>query len=168
VFAGLSTHLLPILQTLGLGAAMFVSIGALIGPAQVGARGFELLFRQRLSAHTIGLSATGLLAPGFLVPGLFGVRASTSTIFVRFERTDDHCAGDPAPRFIWPRSLWENDGKDCRGLPAMASAPLVFALIFDHQGSIAGLAVAACAGAISLVAMIALTAWSKTLPRQTA
>lgn len=42
--ASISVHLLSILQTRGLGMAAAVALGALLGPAQVGARMIELVF----------------------------------------------------------------------------------------------------------------------------
>jgi MFS family permease len=79
VFSGPSIHLLPVLQSFGLSVASGVSIAALIGPAQVGVRTHQMLFR--LTAAIIGLTATGSLALGFLVLGVFGVRAATVSIF---------------------------------------------------------------------------------------
>ncbi len=77
VASTLSVHLLVLLQMRGLTAAEAVALGALIGPAQVGARVLEMLFGRRhhpMAAMTvsIGLIATGvaLLALDVPLPGL--------------------------------------------------------------------------------------------------
>jgi MFS family permease len=77
VASTLSVHLLALLQMRGLTAVEAVSLGALIGPAQVGARVLEMLVGRRhhpVAAMTvsIGLIATGvaLLALHVPLPGL--------------------------------------------------------------------------------------------------
>lgn len=70
-----SVHLLTLLQARGVALASAVSYGALIGPAQVGARIVEMLFKGRhhplwtLTA-ALGLVALGLVLLAFGLPGV--------------------------------------------------------------------------------------------------
>lgn len=75
--AAVSVHLLSILQTRGMGLAAAVGLGALIGPAQVGARLVELAFGRfyhplwTLAASTTLIAAgLSLLRGEFLAPGV--------------------------------------------------------------------------------------------------
>ncbi|MCD6075756.1 MAG: major facilitator superfamily 1, partial [Rhodospirillales bacterium] len=72
-----SVHLLTLLQAQGVSLAVAVSLGALIGPAQVGARVIEMLCGARLHpvwtlAAAVGFVALGLvlLAAGFPIVAL--------------------------------------------------------------------------------------------------
>jgi hypothetical protein len=85
-----SVHLLTLLQARGLGLAEAVGLGALFGPAQVGARALEVAFGKRhhpiwtLAISTIGVTAglamlmgaPAMIAAGILLYGAgSGVRA---------------------------------------------------------------------------------------------
>ncbi len=62
-----SVHLLTLLQAQGAALAVVVSLGALIGPAQVGARVIEMLFGTRLHPIWTLASAVGLVALGLVL-----------------------------------------------------------------------------------------------------
>lgn len=75
IMALLSVHLLILLQTRGVALASAVSYGALIGPAQVGARVAEMSFRGRnhplwTLTGALGLVALGLVLLTLGVPGV--------------------------------------------------------------------------------------------------
>jgi hypothetical protein len=63
----MSVQLIPVLQNNGFTAAAAVSIGALIGPSQVGGRIVELLFGHRLHPIWSALAAALLMVAGILV-----------------------------------------------------------------------------------------------------
>ena len=69
----LSVHLLSILQLRGVDLAAAVAFGALIGPAQVGARVFEMVFGRHYHAIWTMLASVVLIAAGvgLLLNGLF-------------------------------------------------------------------------------------------------
>ena len=56
------THLLPLLQARGIDLALAVTLGALIGPAQVGARLFEMLAGHRYHPSWTMIASATLLA----------------------------------------------------------------------------------------------------------
>ena len=62
--AVISVHLLSILQTRGMGLAAAVALGALIGPAQVGARMIELVFGRFYHPIWTMIASTTLIAAG--------------------------------------------------------------------------------------------------------
>ena len=64
ISATLSVHLLTLLQGSGVGLAMAVSLGAIVGPAQVGARVVELLVARYHHPAWTMLASTALVAAG--------------------------------------------------------------------------------------------------------
>ena len=64
VFSTISLHLIPILIANGYGLAAAVGLGALIGPAQVGARVLEMLGRGRHPPVLTLIVATGCVTAG--------------------------------------------------------------------------------------------------------
>jgi len=63
----ISVHLLSILQTRGMGLAAAVALGALIGPAQVGARMIELAFGRFYHPLWTMIASTTLVAAGLML-----------------------------------------------------------------------------------------------------
>lgn len=80
--SGLSAHLLAIFQRGGVEAATAVTIGALFGPAQVGARLIEFLFARRVHPLLIARGAVSALLIGFAMLEIVGVSAATAAIFM--------------------------------------------------------------------------------------
>jgi MFS family permease len=64
VQTSISVHLLTILQSHGMSLAAAVAVGALIGPAQVGARVIEMLIGERVHPTATLLGAGSLVATG--------------------------------------------------------------------------------------------------------
>ncbi|GAB5447808.1 MFS transporter [Gymnodinialimonas sp.] len=79
IFVSLSVHLVPLLIASGYGLAAAVGLGALIGPAQVGARVLEMLGRQRHPPQLTMIVATLCVAGGVLGLAL-GLPASACLI----------------------------------------------------------------------------------------
>ena len=63
----MSVHLLALLQARGTGLGTAVALGALVGPAQVGARVLELLFGRRAHPLWAMLGGVLLVATGILL-----------------------------------------------------------------------------------------------------
>lgn len=59
--ASIQTHLIGILDSFGVEASIAVMLGALIGPAQVSARVFEMIFAQKISPVTSSIISTSLV-----------------------------------------------------------------------------------------------------------
>ena len=78
--SGLSAHLLAILAR-GIGAATVVWIGALFGPAQVGARLTEFAFGRNLHPLWIARFALATFLCAFLMLVLLGVSTATAAAF---------------------------------------------------------------------------------------
>jgi predicted MFS family arabinose efflux permease len=77
IAAAISVHLIVMLQAAGLSLAAAVGLGALIGPAQVGARVVEMLVGRRhhplwtmTAAALLILAGLALLALGFYLPAI--------------------------------------------------------------------------------------------------
>jgi predicted MFS family arabinose efflux permease len=67
VTSSFSVHVIHVLDQWGLGEAVAVSAGALIGPAQVLARLIEMLYGRHSPALTLGVGSVALLPIAFIV-----------------------------------------------------------------------------------------------------
>jgi MFS family permease len=79
--SGLSAHLLAIFGRAGIDAATVVTLGALFGPAQVGARLLEFVFARNLHPLWIARGALGMLLAAFVMLAVFGISTPTAAIF---------------------------------------------------------------------------------------
>jgi len=79
--SGLSAHLLAILRRAGIDPATAVFIGALFGPAQVGARLCELVFARNVHPLVVARFAVALLLTAFLLLALLGFSAPVAILF---------------------------------------------------------------------------------------
>jgi MFS family permease len=66
VNAAMATHMVPMLQSTGVGLVFAMTIAALIGPMQVAGRSADLLLTGRVSSRTVGTIAV-LLTPAALL-----------------------------------------------------------------------------------------------------
>jgi len=79
--SGLSAHLLAIFNRSGIDAGTVVWIGALFGPAQVGARLIEFAFGRNLHPLWVARFALGVLLCAFLMLAIFGISVPTAAAF---------------------------------------------------------------------------------------
>ncbi|HZP77353.1 MAG TPA: MFS transporter [Pseudolabrys sp.] len=79
--SGLSAHLLAIFGRAGIDAGTVVVIGALFGPAQVGARLLEFIFARNLHPLWTARLALSLLLCGFAMLALLGFSAPVAAVF---------------------------------------------------------------------------------------
>jgi MFS family permease len=169
VNAAVLVHMLPLLAALGLGAASVI-VGTLFGPAQVASRLANMLFGRGLSQLTLAAISAGLLpaaialllltaplpAGAFAFAVVFGLGSGLSSI----------------AQGTLPLALFGSAGYGARQgqvasvrLVVSSGAPFAFALLMQHNGVTAALAVTAALGAGAILAFggIALL-----LPRQAA
>lgn len=66
VNSAMATHMVPMLESTGVGLVFAMTIAALIGPMQVAGRSADLLLAHRVSPHTVGAIAV-LLTPAALL-----------------------------------------------------------------------------------------------------
>src|SRR5262249_35161357 len=79
--SGLSAHLLAIFGRAGIDAATVVAIGALFGPAQVAARGGELVFARGVHPLQIARCAVAMLLAAFALLALVGLSVTAAATF---------------------------------------------------------------------------------------
>ncbi len=155
-----SVHLLTLLQARGITLGEAVALGALIGPAQVGARVLEMLGRSRhhplwtLTA-AVSLCAAGLvlLASGIELPGVALVLYGAGNGIFSIAR------GALPLALFGPERYASIMGRLARpGLISQAAAPLVGAAIIARFGADATLQLAAALALANGVLLAALWA----------
>ncbi len=164
--SGLSAHLIGMLEGLGVAAIAAVWIASLRGVGQTSARMAEILFGARIQPLTLGVLAgallpvcfaVGLLSGHFLAAGasfalLYGAGNGLLTIvrgtapLVLFEH---HVYGAVVGRLLVPSFFLS------------ALAPLAYALVFEHLGARAALALSATVGALICLAALWLRLGSR-------
>ncbi|GAB2844995.1 MFS transporter [Pseudoduganella ginsengisoli] len=72
IFAALSVHLIPLLQTYGHAAGVAVALAALVGPMQVAGRIGEMTVGRRAKPQTVGKITFGALPAALVALLLFG------------------------------------------------------------------------------------------------
>jgi predicted MFS family arabinose efflux permease len=158
--AGMSAHMIGLLDGLGLGAAVSVWIATLRGVGQSGARLCEVLFGRRVEPLLLNLVAC-LLMPLAFVAGLYSGRADAAAI--AFAMLYGACNGIlTITRGTVPLVLF--DHRTYGGLvgrllvPSFilsAAAPLVYAAVMDGWGLQWGLYLSlACTGLMLLAAAL--------------
>ena len=112
----IGTHLLPLLQARGLDLALAVTFGAMVGPAQVGARVVEMLAGRHyhpswtmIASATLMAIAAVMLFTGFPIVALAIVLYGAATALgpSRAVRCRSRCSVPIAIRCSW-------DGSRCR------------------------------------------------------
>ena len=161
--AGMSAHLIPVLTELGLTGTAAVSIAALRGIGQTTGRAAELTFGQSVHpidlntfasglivvGFTLGLAATGLYLAAATFVFLYGVAIGLLTItrgtlpLVLF---DSRRYGSMVGPLLIPSFLLS------------AAAPVMFAFLMERSGAYAAIGACAVAGAVMVLASLALPA----------
>lgn len=170
----MAAHLVMLLGGLGLGATAVVSAAALMGIAQVAARGIEMLLQARFSALAIALPSVALLPAGFVValawPGSPTVAALFAVLY--------GCANGlmTVVRGALPLALFGSRGYGALlgavaapALLAAAIAPMAFSALVEATDAAAGLLLLAAISGGALAATAALAAavlrWAAVRPR---
>ncbi|HEX5508212.1 MAG TPA: MFS transporter [Pseudolabrys sp.] len=157
--SGLSAHLLAIFKRSGIDAATVVWIGALFGPAQVGARLIEFAFGRDLHPLWVVRFALTLLLCAFVMLALLGFSWPVAAAFaVMFGGANGLVT---ITRGAVPLALFGPDGYGrligrLAGpfLLMQAAAPLVMAFVVERATDSAALALAAAFAAAALCCFV--------------
>jgi MFS family permease len=157
--SGLSAHLLAIFARSGIDAGTVVWIGALFGPAQVGARLIEFTFGRNLHPLWVARFALSVLLCAFTMLALFGISVPVAAAFALMFGGANGLV--TITRGAVPLALFGASGYGrligrLAGpfLLVQAAAPLVMAFVVDRASDPAALALAAGFAAAALVCFI--------------
>jgi len=157
--SGLSAHLLAIFGRSGIDAGTVVWIGALFGPAQVGARLIEFAFGRNLHPLWVARFALTALLCAFAMLALFGISVPAAAAFALMFGGANGLV--TITRGAVPLALFGASGYGrlmgrLAGpwLLMQAAAPLVMAFVVDRATDPAALALAAAFAATALVCFI--------------
>jgi MFS family permease len=159
--SGLSAHLLAIFARSGIDAGTVVWIGALFGPAQVGARLIEFAFGRDLHPLWVVRFALSTLLCAFVMLALLGVSAPVAAAFALMFGGANGLV--TITRGAVPLALFGATGYGrligrLAGpfLLVQAAAPLVMAFVIERTSDSMALALAACFALIALVCFIVI------------
>jgi MFS family permease len=157
--SGLSAHLLAIFARSGIDAGTVVWIGALFGPAQVGARLIEFAFGRNLHPLWVARFALSVLLCAFTMLALLGFSVPVATAFALMFGGANGLV--TITRGAVPLALFGASGYGrlmgrLAGpfLLVQAAAPLVMAFVVDRATDPAALALAAGFAATALVCFV--------------
>jgi MFS family permease len=153
--SGLSAHLLTIFARSGIDAGTVVWIGALFGPAQVGARLIEFTFGRNLHPLWVARFALSVLLCAFVMLALLGISVPVAATFALLFGGANGLV--TITRGAVPLALFGASGYGrlmgrlaAPFLLVQASAPLVMAFVVEHASDPAALALAASFAAAAL------------------
>ena len=157
--SGLSAHLLAIFGRSGIDAGTVVWIGALFGPAQVGARLIEFSFGRDLHPLWVVRFALGVLLCAFVMMAVLGISTPVAAAFALLFGGANGLV--TITRGAVPLALFGASGYGCLMgrlagpfLVVQAAAPLVMAFVVERTSDPAALALAAGFAATALVCFI--------------
>lgn len=163
--AAILAHMVPMLGSLGLGAAAVV-IGSIFGPAQVLSRLINMVFGKNLSPPGLAVLSALLIVVGVLILLVTDSWLPGAVAFAI-------CLGlgsgiNSIAQGSLPLHLFGSDGYGAitgkmaaARLAVGAGAPFVFAVAIENIGMSSALIANACLGAISVVAFVAVAALSR-------
>ncbi len=158
---GLPLHLVEIARAYGQPAAVAVTVGAVMGPAQMVARAAETAFGQKMPILDVGYLSLAVIAAALILPLIFGGTATILMLMVigyGFGAGANTIVRAIAPLVVFGRAGYATVlGK--MGLPmnlVFATAPFLIAAAIEAGGPAAGLAVCAGATLVSLAGMLVL------------
>jgi MFS family permease len=159
--SGMSAHLLAIFDRSGIDAGTVVWIGALFGPAQVGARMIEFAFGRNLHPLWVVRGALTTLLAAFAMLAVFGISTVTAAVFALMFGGANGLV--TITRGAVPLALFGASGYGrlmgrLAGpfLLMQAAAPLVMAFVIDRASDPAALALAAGFAAVALTCFIVI------------
>jgi MFS family permease len=157
--SGLSAHLLAIFARSGIDAGTVVWIGALFGPAQVGARLIEFAFGRNLHPLWVARFALSVLLCAFTMLALLGISVPVAAAFALMFGGANGLV--TITRGAVPLALFGASGYGHLmgrlagpSLLVQAAAPLVMAFVVDRASDPAALALTATFAAAALVCFI--------------
>ena len=153
--SGLSAHLLAIFARAGIDATTVVWIGALFGPAQVGARLIEFAFGRDLHPLWVARFALSVLLCAFAMLAVLGISTPVAAVFALMFGGANGLV--TITRGAVPLALFGASGYGrlmgrLAGpfLLMQAAAPLVMAFVIERASDPVALALAACCAATAL------------------
>lgn len=159
--SGLSAHLLAIFARSGIDAGTVVWIGALFGPAQVGARLIEFAFGRDVHPLWVVRFALSTLLCAFVMLALLHVSAATAAAFALMFGGANGLV--TITRGAVPLALFGASGYGrlmgrLAGpfLLMQSAAPLIMAFVIERASDAAALSLAAAFAAIALVCFVSL------------
>jgi hypothetical protein len=159
--SGLSAHLLAIFARAGIDGGTVVIIGALFGPAQVGARLIEFAFGRDLHPLWVVRFALGTLLCAFVMLAVLGFSVPVAAAFALMFGGANGLV--TITRGAVPLALFGASGYGrlmgrLAGpfLLMQAAAPLVMAFVVDRFSDAAALALASVFAAAALICFIAI------------
>jgi MFS family permease len=159
--SGLSAHLLAIFARSGIDGGTVVWIGALFGPAQVGARLIEFAFGRNLHPLWVIRFALSALLCAFMMLAVFGVSVPVAAAFALMFGGANGLV--TITRGAVPLALFGASGYgQLMGrlagpfLVVQAAAPLVMAFVVDHASDFAALTLASGFAAVALACFIVI------------
>ena len=159
--SGLSAHLLAIFARSGIDAGTVVWIGALFGPAQVGARLIEFTFGRELHPLWVARFALAVLLCAFAVLLLLGISTPLAAAFALMFGGANGLV--TITRGAVPLALFGASGYGrlmgrlaAPFLVMQASAPLVMAFVVQAVSDRAALALAALFAAVALACFVVI------------
>jgi predicted MFS family arabinose efflux permease len=157
--SGLSAHLLAIFARSGIDAGTVVWIGALFGPAQVGARLLEFAFGRNLHPLWLVRFALSVLLCAFVLLAVLGISTPVAAAFALLFGGANGLV--TITRGAVPLTLFGAPGYGrlmgrLAGpfLAVQAAAPLVMAFVLERTSDSAALALAASFAAAALVCFV--------------
>ena len=163
VTSAFSVHVIHVLDQCGLGEAVAVSAGALIGPAQVIARLIEMLFGRQLPALTLGLGSVALLPIAFMILMFSPHGLASAALFALFYGASNGLL--TIVRGLVPLALFGPEGYGRRlglvsgpSLAVKAIAPMMIGAVLTGYSVGMVLWIASACAALALAAMAVLYA----------
>ena len=159
--SGLSAHLLAIFTRTGIDAGTVVWIGALFGPAQVGARLIEFTFGRNLHPLWVVRFALSALLCAFVMLAFLGISVGTAAAFALMFGGANGLV--TITRGAVPLALFGASGYGrlmgrlaAPFLLVQSAAPLVMAIVVEYTSDPAALALAAGFASIALICFVAI------------
>ncbi len=166
VFGALAAHLVPLLESSGIGFAAAVTLASLKGFAQVAGRLCELLWGQRIHPVTLGRIAILFLPLSFAVLALGGASLATAFLFTMLFGITNGLT--TIVRGAVPLALFGHKGYgEVLGILATpylvlnAVAPLIMTWIVAHGGYAAATWALVIASVFAFAAMEVMAAWHR-------
>jgi predicted MFS family arabinose efflux permease len=159
--SGLAAHLLAIFTREGIDPTTVVWIGALFGPAQVGARLIEFAFGRNVHPLWVARAALIVLLCGFLMLALAGFAVTTAAAFaLMFGGANGLITitrGAVPLALFGPHGYGRLIGRLAGPFQIMqAASPLVMAFVVERLSDPAALGLAAAFAAIALICFVSI------------
>ena len=168
VSTAMAAHLPRLLQGHGLGLGAALAVAALVGPAQVLARGAEFLWMRRV--HPLSAAQLACVAHPLGALGLLALGAPGAVVFALL-----HGAGNgilTIAKGTLPLALFGSQGYGARqgwlmapSRLAQATAPFAFGSLIAWQGPTVALLASSVLGLLALGALLWLQAWLTSTAR---